>query len=61
MMTAVYYTSTFNGEKVLLAAFLMKTDADLFIKSQTLINNLETQDLPTEAYTNFSKIRGYIQ
>lgn len=61
MMTAVYSTSNFSGEKILLAVFLMKTDAELFIKSQTLMNSLETQDLPTEAYINFSKIRGYIQ
>ena len=59
MTTAVYYNSKETGEPVLLAVFLMKSDANDFAKNYVLTDIL-IKDLPFDAWTDFSNLRGYI-
>lgn len=59
MTTAVYYNDEGTGDVILLAVFLMKSDAETFAKNY-ILTDIFVKDLPTEAWIDFSNIRGYI-
>lgn len=60
MTTAVYFNGKTTGKPILLAVFLMKSEAETFAKGYGL-NEILIKDLPTEAHADFIKIKGYIQ
>tara|TARA_R110001592_G_C12744683_1_gene711312 strand:+ start:66 stop:245 length:180 start_codon:yes stop_codon:yes gene_type:complete len=59
MTTAVYFNDKIVGNTVLIAVFLMRSDADAFAKNYVL-TDVFVKDLPIEAWTDFSNILGYI-
>lgn len=55
MTTAVYFNNP-CGEVVLLAAFLMKTDAEGYVKA-SFLDGLKIKELPHDAWHDFKSIK----
>ena len=58
MLTAVYFNGKYE-DVVLVAAFLMKTDADDYVKS-SFLSNLKTKEMSTDAWRDFQSIRAKV-
>ena len=58
MLTAVYFNDP-DEEVILVAAFLMKTDADDYVKS-SFLSNLKTKEMSTDAWRDFQSIRAKV-
>ena len=58
MLTAVYFNDPYE-EVILVAAFLMKTDADDYVKS-SFLSNLKTKEMSTDAWRHFQSIRAKV-
>ena len=55
MLSAVYLNDTY-GEVVLVAAFLMRTDAEDYVKS-SFLGNLKIKELSHDAWRDFKSIK----
>jgi len=58
MLTAVYLTDPY-GEAVLVAAFLMRTDAEDYVKA-SFLDSLKIKELSNDAWRNFQSIRAKV-
>lgn len=58
MLTAVYFNDP-DLEVVLVAAFLMKTDAEDYVKS-SFLSNLKTKEMSMDAWRDFQSIRAKV-
>lgn len=58
MLTAVYFNDP-KEEVILVAAFLMKTDADDYVKG-SFLSNLKTKEMSTDAWRDFQSIRAKV-
>jgi len=55
MLSAVYFNDK-NEEAILVAAFLMKTDAEDYVKS-SFLGNLKIKELSLDAWRDFQSIK----
>lgn len=58
MLTAVYLNDPY-GEAVLVAAFLMRVDAEDFVKA-SFLDSLEIKELSNDAWRDFQSIRAKV-
>lgn len=58
MLTVVYFNDPYE-EVILVAAFLMKTDAEDYVKS-SFLSNLKTKEMSTGAWRDFQSIRAKV-
>ena len=58
MLTVVYFNDP-HEEVILVAAFLMKTDAEDYVKS-SFMSNLKTKEMSTDARRDFQSIRAKV-
>lgn len=58
MLTVVYFNDP-DGEVILVAVFLMKTDAEDYVKS-SFLSNLKTKEMSTDAWRDFQSIRAKV-
>jgi hypothetical protein len=58
MLTAVYFNDP-HEEVILVAAFLMKTDAEDYVKS-SFLSNLKTKEMSTDAWRDFQSIKAKV-
>ena len=57
MLSIVYMQEKDDKYPVMVAAFLMKSDADMFVRHSSLRYQYKIKETSSEAWTSWSKIR----
>ena len=57
MLSIVYLQEKDDNWPVMVAAFLMKSDADMFVRHSSLRYQYKIKETSSEAWTSWSKIR----